>query len=268
MATLDDDADRIFEESYAFIARLAPSVGKRSDTGQAGQQERDGHWWLSTTRSAASPTRRAYPSASLSGDGQGVPFDEDAAWTVIVAGYGEEPPDPPGAKPFKSIEDLALLDPVTNDARRRGRTREAREGQEERTGGTVGTSEKDGTGDETGVARCGEAPRRLRLLRAGRRRSARLPGARALRGRLRLGTTRATRPPGAASAAHRGHHGQVRLARRRRWPDRAPAGRPARLGHDVVARHGRRFLGGFATLVARMKPDDEDEDDPGRGAVV
>jgi hypothetical protein len=27
------------------------------------------------------------------------------------------------------------------------------------------------------------------------------------------------------------------------------------------------FLGGFATLVTRMKDDDED-DDPGRGAVV
>lgn len=39
VATLDHDADRIFEESYAFIARLAPSVGKRSDTGQVGQQE-------------------------------------------------------------------------------------------------------------------------------------------------------------------------------------------------------------------------------------
>ena len=29
------------------------------------------------------------------------------------------------------------------------------------------------------------------------------------------------------------------------------------------------FLGGFATLVARMRDgDDEDDDDPGRGAVV
>ncbi len=28
------------------------------------------------------------------------------------------------------------------------------------------------------------------------------------------------------------------------------------------------FLGGFATLVARMRPDDEGDDDPGRGAVV
>ncbi|MFG3393264.1 MULTISPECIES: hypothetical protein [Streptomyces] len=37
-------------------------------------------------------------------------IDEDAAWAAIVAGYGEEPPDPPGAKPFKSVEDLALLE--------------------------------------------------------------------------------------------------------------------------------------------------------------
>ncbi len=28
------------------------------------------------------------------------------------------------------------------------------------------------------------------------------------------------------------------------------------------------FLGGFATLVVRMNDGDEDEDDPGRGAVV
>src|SRR5919197_4304721 len=42
---------------------------------------------------------------------QGVPFDEDAAWAAIVAGYGEEPKDPPGAKPFRSVEDLALPEP-------------------------------------------------------------------------------------------------------------------------------------------------------------
>ncbi|MFJ3421384.1 hypothetical protein ACOB87_31280 [Streptomyces sp. YS-B37] len=52
----------------------------------------------------------------LEPDEQGVPFDEEAAWAAIVAGYGEEPKDPPGAKPFKSIEDLALLDPEKNDA--------------------------------------------------------------------------------------------------------------------------------------------------------
>jgi hypothetical protein len=48
-------------------------------------------------------------------DEQGVPFDEQAAWAAIVAGYGDEPPDPPGTKPFKSIEDLALLETETND---------------------------------------------------------------------------------------------------------------------------------------------------------
>ncbi|MFE9095213.1 hypothetical protein [Streptomyces sp. NPDC007264] len=44
-------------------------------------------------------------------DEKGVPFDEDAAWAAIVAGYGEEPPDPPGSRPFRSVEDLALPEP-------------------------------------------------------------------------------------------------------------------------------------------------------------
>ncbi|MFE0427657.1 hypothetical protein ACFW15_35935, partial [Streptomyces sp. NPDC058953] len=38
------------------------------------------------------------------------PIDEEAAWAAIVAGYGTEPADPPGAKPFKSVEDLARLE--------------------------------------------------------------------------------------------------------------------------------------------------------------
>ncbi|MFD4634333.1 hypothetical protein ACFVYR_23870 [Streptomyces sp. NPDC058284] len=46
--------------------------------------------------------------------GGGLPLDEDAAWQAIVAGYGEEPADPPGAKPFKSVDDLALLESETN----------------------------------------------------------------------------------------------------------------------------------------------------------
>ncbi|MHC0431101.1 hypothetical protein ACX6XY_13055 [Streptomyces sp. O3] len=45
----------------------------------------------------------------------GRPLDEDAAWASIVAGYGEEPPDPPGAKPFKSVEEMAGLTSDTND---------------------------------------------------------------------------------------------------------------------------------------------------------
>lgn len=43
------------------------------------------------------------------------PIDEEAAWAAIVAGYGEEPADPPGAKPFKSVEDLALLESEVNE---------------------------------------------------------------------------------------------------------------------------------------------------------
>ncbi|MFE2101141.1 hypothetical protein [Streptomyces sp. PTD9-10] len=44
-------------------------------------------------------------------DEKGVPFDEDAAWRAIVAGYGDEPPDPPGSRPFRPVEDLALPEP-------------------------------------------------------------------------------------------------------------------------------------------------------------
>ncbi|MEV7420841.1 hypothetical protein [Streptomyces sp. NPDC089919] len=44
-------------------------------------------------------------------NGGGEPLDEDAAWAAIVAGYGEEPADPPGSRPFKPIEDLLLPEP-------------------------------------------------------------------------------------------------------------------------------------------------------------
>lgn len=39
VATLDHDADRIFEESFAFVSRLAPGAGKEAGAGQASQQE-------------------------------------------------------------------------------------------------------------------------------------------------------------------------------------------------------------------------------------
>ncbi|MGW3087882.1 hypothetical protein [Streptomyces sp. NPDC001108] len=55
-----------------------------------------------------SAPRKAAPGGE--GGREGSPVDEDAAWRAIVAGYGEEPPDPPGAKPFRSVEDLALLE--------------------------------------------------------------------------------------------------------------------------------------------------------------
>ncbi|MGW3664172.1 alpha/beta hydrolase [Streptomyces sp. NPDC005141] len=39
VATLDHDADRVFEESYSFVTRLAPGAGKEADAGQVGRQE-------------------------------------------------------------------------------------------------------------------------------------------------------------------------------------------------------------------------------------
>ncbi|MDV9192111.1 hypothetical protein R6L23_28570, partial [Streptomyces sp. SR27] len=45
------------------------------------------------------------------GEREPQPIDEEAAWAAIVAGYGEEPVDPPGAKPYRPIENLALPEP-------------------------------------------------------------------------------------------------------------------------------------------------------------
>ncbi|MCA1224306.1 hypothetical protein LCE31_39495 [Streptomyces sp. 8L] len=58
------------------------------------------------------------------------PLDEDAAWAAIVAGYGEEPADPPGTKPFKSVDDLASLDSKSGSATQEP-AEEAREEKEE-----------------------------------------------------------------------------------------------------------------------------------------
>ncbi|MCX5201738.1 hypothetical protein OG897_09775 [Streptomyces sp. NBC_00237] len=53
-------------------------------------------------------------------DDAATPLDETAVWEAIVAGYGDEPPDPPGAKPFKSVDDLARLEEGVNGDRASG----------------------------------------------------------------------------------------------------------------------------------------------------
>ncbi|MFC9633721.1 hypothetical protein ACFTY8_31775 [Streptomyces mirabilis] len=218
------------------------------------------------------PDEKGVPVGEPLGDGQGVPFDEDAAWQAIVAGYGEEPPDPPGAKPFKSIEDLALLDPVTNDAPGGGDTPERPEkGKKNGTGATVGTSEKDGTGDEAGKPPAAARPLGGSVSFA--------PG---------VGGPRDYQAPEPSEddfdGDDEGHFvppeppplPTADTTAKFAWL--AVVGGPivlllaVLLGWDMtwwLATVGiGGFLGGFATLVARMKPDDEDEDDPGRGAVV
>ncbi|WP_053912592.1 hypothetical protein VM636_22360 [Streptomyces sp. SCSIO 75703] len=165
----------------------------------------------------------------------GPSFDEDAAWAAIVAGYGQEPPDPPGAKPFKSVEDLALLEADTNDekpapARPLGGSVAFAPGVGPRDHSLAEPSEDDFDEEDEGHFVPPEPPP------------------------LSEGDT------------------TTKFA----WL--GVIGGPVLLLLAVVLDWEMTwwltlltiggFLGGFATLVARMRPDDEGDDDPGRGAVV
>nr|WP_145484934.1 MULTISPECIES: hypothetical protein [Streptomyces] len=188
----------------------------------------------------------------------GLRFDEDAAWRAIVAGYGEEPPDPPGSKPFKPVEDLALLE---KDA--------LLERLEKDTAAHEGDDGKKGDGKKKK-----EEPRPARPLGSS---ISFAPGV----------GPRDHRAPGASEddfdEDDEGHFVP---------PEPPPldtgdttskfawlgvVGGPVLLLLAVLLGWDMTwwlttlgiggFLGGFATLVARMRTD-EDDDDPGRGAVV
>ncbi|MEV0846872.1 hypothetical protein AB0J21_13530 [Streptomyces sp. NPDC049954] len=206
----------------------------------------------------------------------GVPFDEEAAWAAIVAGYGEEPEDPPGARPFKSVEDLART-----EAASRGDTRAGDKDTGDKDAGDKDAGDKDaGDRDEAKNEEGGE------------------PGE---------GTVSGVRPLGGSVAFAPGLAGGPRdhsLAR----PGEDDLG-PQDEGHfvqpdpplptaDVTSKFAwiaviggpvltllivllgwtmtwwlatlciGGFVGGFATLVMRMGDGEDDEDDPGRGAVV
>ncbi|MEV6169787.1 hypothetical protein AB0L99_16375 [Streptomyces sp. NPDC051954] len=188
-------------------------------------------------------------------DEQGVPFDEAAAWEAIVEGYGEEPPDPPGSKPFKSVEDLALLEPETNDVspKEAPEAKEAKEAEEPAGGdkpakplgssvsfapGVGGPrdytapepSEEDFTEDDEGHFVPPEPPP--------------LPAADATSKFAWLGVI--------------GGPILLLLAVLLGWE----------MTWWLTTLGIGGFVGGFATLVMRMRTDDEDDDDPGRGAVV
>ncbi|MFC9848241.1 hypothetical protein ACFWFF_12360 [Streptomyces sp. NPDC060223] len=186
------------------------------------------------------------------GDEQSVPFDEEAAWQAIVSGYGEEPKDPPGAKPFKSVEDLALLEPETNDDK-------------------AGTKTEDTTEDVTGDKSSPAKPLGSSVAFA--------PGV--------AGPRDFQAPEPAEEDFDEDDEGHFVPPEPPPLPTAdttakfawlAVLGGPVLLllavllGWDMtwwLATLGiGGFLGGFATLVTRMKSDDEDGDDPGRGAVV
>ncbi|MFD8423728.1 hypothetical protein [Streptomyces sp. NPDC059466] len=219
------------------------------------------------------PDEKGVPVGGPPGDEQNVPFDEDAAWQAIVEGYGEEPKDPPGAKPFKSVEDLALLDPETNGtAAGRGRRSEQR-----------AESDANDAENPDGAAKADQADQSD---------GDRPPTAQALGSSVSfapgVGGPRDYRTPEPAEEDFdeddEGHFvppeppplPTADTTAKFAWL--AVIGGPivlllaVLLGWDMtwwLATVGiGGFLGGFATLVMRMNPDDEDEDDPGRGAVV
>ncbi|MEU2493635.1 hypothetical protein [Streptomyces sp. NPDC007883] len=202
------------------------------------------------------------------------PIDEEAAWAAIVAGYGEEPADPPGAKPFKSVEDLAGLEKVVRndgpDSVGGDRGRDRDHGDEGgREAGIQGTGD-DEDGDE--------APRPDKPL-----------GSSVV---FAPGVGGGPRDYAVAEAddddldeSDEGHFvppeppplPEADTTAKFAWL--AVIGGPVLLLLAVVLRWDMTwwlttlcvggFLGGFVTLVARMSHgDDEDDDDPGRGAVV
>ncbi|WP_369270503.1 hypothetical protein AB5J55_11130 [Streptomyces sp. R11] len=196
---------------------------------------------------------------------QHVPFDEDAAWAAIVAGYGDEPPDPPGSKPFKSVEDLALLDSETNGG----------------TGGRGDEQPQAGQGDKGAKVKQTDEPKEDKPAKPAQPLGSSIsfaPG---------VGPRDYSVPEPAEEdfdADDEGHFvppeppplPAADATAKFAWL--AVIGGPVLLLLAVLLNWDMTwwlatlgiggFLGGFATLVMRMKTDDEDDDDPGRGAVV
>ncbi|MGX1884249.1 hypothetical protein [Streptomyces sp. NPDC055287] len=209
----------------------------------------------------------ATAAAAAAGEPVGKPVDEDAAWAAIVAGYGEEPPDPPGAKPFKSIEDLALPEGDFNSV---DGDRPRKSLKKEDAGAASEHDETDPDTDPDG------GPDRNRPLGGS---VVFAPGVGGPRNysldepdeddldESDEGHFVPPEPPPLPPADT-----TARFA----WL--AVIGGPLLLLAAVLFQWDMTwwlttlgvggFLGGFGTLVARMAHGDEEDDDPGRGAVV
>ncbi|MER7185025.1 hypothetical protein ABT404_37115 [Streptomyces hyaluromycini] len=184
-------------------------------------------------------------------DEPGVPFDEEAAWAAIVAGYGEEPPDPPGTKPYnKPVQDLAL--PATDEDE------------------TEAGAEAAGT-----AAGAAEEPRPVQPLGGS---VSFAPG---------VGPRDYSAPEASEDDFDEDDDGHFVPPEPPPLPETDTTAKFAwlgvvggpvllllavLLGWDMtwwLATLGiGGFLGGFVTLVTRMKTDDDEDGDPGRGAVV
>ncbi|TWG02564.1 hypothetical protein [Streptomyces brevispora] len=189
------------------------------------------------------------PGLAPGGDGE-PPVDEAAVWDAIVAGYGDEPPDPPGAKPFRSIEDLALLEdgPLTALDPDKGIGKRPPKPPEKPLGSSVvfapgvgGPRDYEPAEPTAGDTDDGDDDGEGHFV--------------------------PPEPPPLPEAD---------VTAKFAWL--AVVGGPVLLLLAVLLQWEMTwwlttvcvggFLGGFVTLVARMEHDDEDGDDPGRGAVV
>nr|WSX52283.1 hypothetical protein OG409_27135 [Streptomyces sp. NBC_00974] len=186
------------------------------------------------------------------------PLDEEAAWAAIVAGYGQEPADPPGARPFRPIENLLL--------------------PEEDVKPSLPESSADAPADSTPDSTPDSAPE--------------APSATALGSSVVFAPGVGTAgprdhsladPEDSPAAKDEGHFvppepelPEADATSKFAWL--AVVGGPVLLLLAVLLQWEMTwwlttlgvggFLGGFATLIARMSVGDEDDDDPGRGAVV
>ncbi|MFF3321898.1 hypothetical protein [Streptomyces sp. NPDC002889] len=174
------------------------------------------------------------------------PIDEEAAWAAIIAGYGEEPADPPGAKPFKSVEDLALLEERVHEAPA------GKDSDDEDSG-----ADKPALGSSITFAPGVGGPRDYQVDEA---------------------------KDDDLDESDEGHFvppeppplPEADVTSRFAWL--AVVGGPVLMLLAVLLQWDMTwwlttlciggFLGGFATLVARMSHGDDESDDPGRGAVV
>ncbi|MFI8274379.1 hypothetical protein ACIGBH_05590 [Streptomyces sp. NPDC085929] len=176
------------------------------------------------------------------------PLDEEAAWAAIVAGYGQEPPDPPGSRPFRPIENLMLPEEDVEPA-----PAPEPPADKEPPAPALGSSVVFAPGVGVGVSG---------------------PGG---------GTGPRDHAPAEPDKKDEGHFVPPE-------PELPPAdttakfawlavvGGPVLLLVAVLLQWDMTwwlttlgiggFLGGFATLVARMSQGDDEDDDPGRGAVV
>ncbi len=224
------------------------------------------------------------------GEREPQPIDEEAAWAAIVAGYGEEPADPPGTRPFRPIENLRLPEPEELDAREAGSASGGdvpkpdkpkpdgprREAPQRETPSPLAPEPEPGpdSGDE------GDEKPALgsSVVFA--------PGVR-VGGPRDYSLAEPEPEPGGDGDDGEGHFvppeppplPEADTTTKFAWL--AVVGGPVLMLVAVLLRWDMTwwlttlcvggFLGGFVTLVARMKGDDEDGDgydDPGRGAVV